>query len=576
MSVATETRLDAAIEGATDAPARAPAPGRLVGRRARVERDHDRAAPLLAPRPRPARRPRPTADSPTSCSRAGATTAPGRTGSRARPTSRRRSRRTSALKLAGVDPGPQARDYIRSRGGIAKTRVFTKCFLALLGQWPWQRVTPIPARADPVPAERAVLDLQLLLLGAADVRAALRLLGAAAGAPRRRSTCARSARAPARHARRRRPGPLRRARAARAERWVRERQEADGSWGGIQPPWVWSILMLAALGHGFEDETLRRAVEGWERLHGRRGRPPPARGVPVAGLGHRPRRARAARRAALGRRAPALRARRRLAAAARRSRSTGDWAVRTPGARAGRLGVRVRERPLPRRRRHRRGRARPARAAHRGRRRRRPRPRLDRRACSRANGGWGAFDVDNRGLLALQAPVLRLRRGDRPAERRRHRARARGARAGGRLRRRRCAAGSTGCCASRRRTAPGSAAGASTTSTAPAPRCRRWRPCGIEPGHRAFRRAVAWLDSVQNEDGGFGEDIRSYADRGLARPRTQHAFPNGLGATSLRRCRRGRQRGRPSRRRLALPRRSRRTATGTSPLHRHRASRSTS
>src|SRR5207237_6262379 len=40
-------------------------------------------------------------------------------------------------------------------------------------------------------------------------------------------------------------------------------QEADGSWGGIQPPWVWSIVMLATLGHGFEDETFRRAVEGW-------------------------------------------------------------------------------------------------------------------------------------------------------------------------------------------------------------------------------------------------------------------------------------------------------------------------
>jgi squalene-hopene/tetraprenyl-beta-curcumene cyclase len=26
------------------------------------------------------------------------------------------------------------------------------------------------------------------------------------------------------------------------------------------------------------------------------------------------------------------------------------------------------------------------------------------------------------------------------------------------------------------------------------------------------RRAVAWLDSVQQEHGGFGEDIRSYAD----------------------------------------------------------------
>jgi squalene-hopene/tetraprenyl-beta-curcumene cyclase len=39
----------------------------------------------------------------------------------------------AALKLAGVDPGAQARDYIRSRGGVSRARVFTKCFLALLG-----------------------------------------------------------------------------------------------------------------------------------------------------------------------------------------------------------------------------------------------------------------------------------------------------------------------------------------------------------------------------------------------------------------------------------------------------------
>ena len=36
--------------------------------------------------------------------------------------------------------------------------------------------------------------------------------------------------------------------------------------------------------------------------------------------------------------------------------------------------------------------------------------------------------------------------------------------------------------------------------------------CGIDPSHPAVRRAVEWLDSVQNEDGGFGEDIRSYAE----------------------------------------------------------------
>jgi squalene-hopene/tetraprenyl-beta-curcumene cyclase len=36
--------------------------------------------------------------------------------------------------------------------------------------------------------------------------------------------------------------------------------------------------------------------------------------------------------------------------------------------------------------------------------------------------------------------------------------------------------------------------------------------CGVPPEHPAVRRAVGWLDSVQQPNGGFGEDIRSYAD----------------------------------------------------------------
>ena len=80
--------------GRDDAAARAPAPGRLLGRRARVERDHDRAAPLLAPRARPAHARSSTARSPTSCWRGSATTARGRSGSTAPATSRRRSRPT--------------------------------------------------------------------------------------------------------------------------------------------------------------------------------------------------------------------------------------------------------------------------------------------------------------------------------------------------------------------------------------------------------------------------------------------------------------------------------------------------
>ena len=43
--------------------------------------------------------------------------------------------------------------------------------------------------------------------------------------------------------------PLRRAALRRAERWIVDRQERDGSWGGIQPPWVWSIVALHARGY---------------------------------------------------------------------------------------------------------------------------------------------------------------------------------------------------------------------------------------------------------------------------------------------------------------------------------------
>jgi squalene-hopene/tetraprenyl-beta-curcumene cyclase len=35
--------------------------------------------------------------------------------------------------------------------------------------------------------------------------------------------------------------------------------------------------------------------------------------------------------------------------------------------------------------------------------------------------------------------------------------------------------------------------------------------CGLA-GHSSVRAAVAWLDRVQNPDGGFGEDLRSYRD----------------------------------------------------------------
>jgi squalene-hopene/tetraprenyl-beta-curcumene cyclase len=35
---------------------------------------------------------------------------------------------------------------------------------------------------------------------------------------------------------------------------------------------------------------------------------------------------------------------------------------------------------------------------------------------------------------------------------------------------------------------------------------------GLPASHPAIRKAVAWLESVQNADGGWGEDLRSYSD----------------------------------------------------------------
>src|SRR5205807_1179631 len=215
----------------------------------------------------------------------------------------------------------------------------------------------------------------------------------------------------------------------RAEEWIRARQEADGSWGGIQPPWVWGIIALHARGHGLEDETLRKAVEGWEGFmveDGDRLRPEacqsPVWDTALAVL--------ALRAAGLGADHPALQAAGTWLLAEEVTLK-GDWAVRRPDL---------------------------------------------------APGGW-AFefendlypDVDDASVARGLDWLLREQEDD------------------------------------------GSWFGRwgvnhlyGTGAVLPA-----LEACGLGPEHPAVRRAVAWLDAVQNEDGGFGEDILSYRDREL-------------------------------------------------------------
>jgi squalene-hopene/tetraprenyl-beta-curcumene cyclase len=65
----------------------------------------------------------------------------------------------------------------------------------------------------------------------------------------------------------RRPlAPLRRLALAKAESWIVRRQEADGSWGGIQPPWVYSLMALHLAGYPLEHPVIERGLQGLERF----------------------------------------------------------------------------------------------------------------------------------------------------------------------------------------------------------------------------------------------------------------------------------------------------------------------
>ncbi len=171
----------------------------------------------------------------------------------------------TALKLAGVDPGDATRDYIRRAGGVARTRIFTRAFLALIGQWPWRRLAHVPVELIMLPAQ-GPLSVYDFACWARQTMVALSVVEALQ--PVRPSSIDLSEIGGRKTTASRPPhmSALRRRAVRTAERWVRERQEADGSWGGIQPPWVWSLIMLAALGHGFEDETFARGLAGWERF----------------------------------------------------------------------------------------------------------------------------------------------------------------------------------------------------------------------------------------------------------------------------------------------------------------------
>jgi squalene-hopene/tetraprenyl-beta-curcumene cyclase len=191
-----------------------------------------------------------------------------------------------ALRLLGVgrdDPAlVRARAFILARGGISRARIFTKFHLALIGAYDWSGLPALPpsmmllpdrgifsiydlsswARGSTVPLivvfdKKPVygppLDLgELYAEGSADVRYVLptprapveAFFNALDGLFKRAE----------------RAGivPGRKRGLARAQRWILERQEATGDWGGIIPAMLNSMLALRALDYRIDDPEVVR------------------------------------------------------------------------------------------------------------------------------------------------------------------------------------------------------------------------------------------------------------------------------------------------------------------------------
>jgi squalene-hopene/tetraprenyl-beta-curcumene cyclase len=196
----------------------------------------------------------------------------------------------AALRLAG-DPSDaehmrRAASHIRDAGGLERARVFTHLWFALFGLWPWDRVPALPPEVMFLP-EWFPLNIYDFACWARQTVVALTVVGAhrpvrpvsfdldelrTGALPDRAdplSTWAGRLQRVDRalHAYERRPiRALRSLALARAAEWIVHRQEADGSWGGIQPPWVYSLMSLHVLGYPLDHPVIRAGLEGLDRF----------------------------------------------------------------------------------------------------------------------------------------------------------------------------------------------------------------------------------------------------------------------------------------------------------------------
>lgn len=192
-----------------------------------------------------------------------------------------------ALRLAGDSPEAEhmraAAEFVRDAGGVEASRVFTRMWLALFGLWSWDELPTLPPELIFLPkwfplniydwgcwARQTVVPLTVvatlrpcrpLRFGIEELRTGARPaphqpITTLAGVFQRLDTVLRGyARFPVGR-------PVRNLAMRRAAEWILARQEADGGWGGIQPPWVYSLLALHLLGYSLDHPAMCAGLAG--------------------------------------------------------------------------------------------------------------------------------------------------------------------------------------------------------------------------------------------------------------------------------------------------------------------------
>jgi squalene-hopene/tetraprenyl-beta-curcumene cyclase len=196
-----------------------------------------------------------------------------------------------ALRLAGHAPDAPymvaAAAWIAGRGGVPASRVFTRIWMAMVGAWDWENLPVLPAEIMLLPpwmplniydfgcwARQTIVALSIVMAHrpARPLPFGLEELAPSGPPPRRsRPTPVASAfealdrilhryeRLPRWFVPRR---VVRQLCLGMAERWIISRQEADGCWGGIQPPIVYSVIALHLQGYALDHPVMRAALDG--------------------------------------------------------------------------------------------------------------------------------------------------------------------------------------------------------------------------------------------------------------------------------------------------------------------------